>query len=65
MFKLVNLILLSNLIFLNSAAAANKDNFPKVGDYLIAEISSQESDYEIANRHYLRLIKKDKNRRII
>lgn len=60
MFKLVNLILLSNLIFLNSAAAANKDNFPKVGDYLIAEISSQESDYEIANRHYLRLIKKDK-----
>ena len=60
MFKLVNLILLSNLIFLNSAAAANKDNFPKVGDYLIAEISSQESDYEIANRHYLRLLKKDK-----
>ena len=60
MSKLVNLILLLNLIFLNSAAAANKDNFPKVGDYLVAEISSQESDYEIANRHYLRLIKKDK-----
>ena len=57
---LFNLILLINFVFISNSVAANKNNFAKVGDYIIAEISSQANDYDTANQYYLNLLKKDK-----
>ena len=52
-------LILAMLLQVN-VSAAKKDNFPKVGDYLIAQISSQANDYNAANKYYLNLLKKDK-----
>ena len=57
---LFNLTLLINLLFISNSVAANKNNLAKVGDYIIAEISSQANDYDTANQYYLNLLKKDK-----
>ena len=57
---LFNLILLINFVFISNSVAANKNNLAKVGDYIIAEISSQANDYDTANQYYLNLLKKDK-----
>ena len=46
---LFNLILLINFVFISNSVAANKNNLAKVGDYIIAEISSQANDYDTAN----------------
>ncbi|MDC3144245.1 tetratricopeptide repeat protein [Pelagibacteraceae bacterium] len=57
---LFNLILLINFVFISNSVAANKNNLAKVGDYIIAEISSQANDYDTASQYYLNLLKKDK-----
>ena len=53
---LFNLILLINFVFISNSVAANKNNLAKVGDYIIAEISSQANDYDTANQYYLNLL---------
>lgn len=52
---------LISIVFLQvNVSAAKKDSTLRVGDYLIAQISSQANDYNAANIHYLNLLKKDK-----
>ena len=48
---LFNLILLINFVFISNSVAANKNNLAKVGDYIIAEISSQANDYDLSLIH--------------
>ena len=52
---------LISIVFLQvNVSAAKKDSTLSVGDYLIAQISSQANDYNAANIYYLNLLKKDK-----
>jgi tetratricopeptide (TPR) repeat protein len=58
--NLYTFVLILAMLLQVNVSAAKKDNFPKVGDYLIAQISSQANDYNAANKYYLNLLKKDK-----
>jgi len=57
--RLLFLILIFTLSF--SSANAAKTNLPKIGDYLVANISSNSNDYKITKRYYQKLHRSNPN----
>ena len=57
--RLLSFILIFILFF--SSANAAKINLPKIGDYLVANISSNSNDYKITKRYYQKLHRSNPN----
>tara|TARA_A100001015_G_scaffold43195_1_gene47486 strand:+ start:487 stop:873 length:387 start_codon:yes stop_codon:yes gene_type:complete len=57
--RLLSFILIFILSF--SSANAAKTNLPKIGDYLVANISSNSNDYKITKRYYQKLHRSNPN----